>query len=681
MNNKKPGLHRNVLAATKLLCNPINPSPLSVAIRQTLRATTRRQIAPLVVLSLAGLATPALAQDAVVELSSLDGSNGFVLNGVSEGDRSGHSVSSAGDVNGDGVDDLLIGALRADPNGDNSGASYLVFGASEVGSSGTLELSSLDGSNGFVLNGVTANDYSGDSMSAAGDVNGDGVDDLLIGAVGADASGASHVVFGDSGVGSSGTLELSSLNGSNGFVLNGVTRGDGSGVSVSAAGDVNGDGVDDLLIGAFAADPNGYSSGASYVVFGANGVGNSGTLELSSLDGSNGFVLNGVTAGDQSGELVSAAGDVNGDGVDDLLIGADRADPNGNESGASYVVFGASGVGSGGTLELSSLDGSSGIVLNGVNSRDYSGRSVSSAGDGNGDGVDDLLISAYSADPNGYGSGASYVVFGASGVGSSGILELSSLDGSSGFVLNGVTAYDYSGRSASAAGDVNDDGFDDLLIGALVTDYNGNNSGGSYVVFGDSRVGSSGTLELSALDGSSGFVLNGVTVFGRSGYSGSSVSAAGDVNGDGVDDLLIGAYGVDPNGKDSGASYVVFGAVVVPSPIDIDGNGNVDALSDGLLIIRYLFGNRGPALIEGSVANDCNRCTVLEIEPFLQGLAVPGSIDIDGNGAVDTLTDGLLIIRYLFGIRGPALIKGSVANDCSRCTVLEIEIFLLGLVP
>ena len=407
--NKKNRLYRNTLAAARPLSHPINPSPLSVAIHQTLRSTTRRQIAPLVALSLAGLAGPALAQDAVVELSSLDGNTGFVLNGVARNDRSGFSVSAAGDINGDGVDDLLIGAYRADPNGNQSGASYVVFGASGAGSSGTLELSSLDGSNGFVLNGVTAGNRSGYSVSAAGDVNGDGVDDLLIGAYRAAPnggfSGASYVVFGASGVGSSGTLELSALDGSSGFVLNGVTASNRSGRSVSAAGEVNGDGVDDLLIGAYHADPNGSFSGASYVVFGASGVGSGGTLELSSLDGSNGFVLNGVTSRDYSGRSVSAAGDVNGDGVDDLLIGAYRAAPNGGFSGASYVVFGASGVGSSGTLELSALDGSSGFVLNGVTTFDNSGNSVSAAGDVNGDGVDDLLIGAYGANPNGSDSG------------------------------------------------------------------------------------------------------------------------------------------------------------------------------------------------------------------------------------------------------------------------------------
>ena len=219
-------------------------------------------------------------------------------------------------------------------------------------------------------------------------------------------------------------------------------------------------------------------------------MGSSGTLELSSLDGSSGFVLNGVTAYDRSGFSVSAAGD----GIDDLLIGAYRADPNGNESGASYVVFGASG---GGQQRhagvVCSLDGSNGFVLNGVTTGDFSGRSVSAAGDVNGDGIDDLLIGAFSADPNGSSSGASYVVFGASGVGSSGTLELSSLDGSNGFVLNGVTtvdnsdretAPDQSGRSVSAAGDVNGDGIDDLLIGAFGADPNGSDSGASYVVFG-----------------------------------------------------------------------------------------------------------------------------------------------------------------------------------------------------
>ena len=121
-------------------------------------------------------------------LSDLNGSNGFVLNGIDSGDRSGISVSSAGDVNGDGIDDLIIGADSADPNLSNSGESYVVFG-STAGFGASFELSSLssgNGSNGFVLNGIDTSDFSGFSVSSAGDINGDGIDDLIIGAFLAD---------------------------------------------------------------------------------------------------------------------------------------------------------------------------------------------------------------------------------------------------------------------------------------------------------------------------------------------------------------------------------------------------------------------------------------------------------------------------------------------------------------
>jgi len=138
------------------------------------------------------------------------------------------------------------------------------------------------------------------------------------------------------------TLDLSILDGTNGFRLAGVA-GDLSGRAVSRAGDVNGDALADLLIGAFGADPNGERSGASYVVFGRDTAQTGpfpASLALSSLDGTNGFRLNGVAALDFSGNAVSRAGDVNGDGLADLLIGAFGADPNGERSGASYVVFG-----------------------------------------------------------------------------------------------------------------------------------------------------------------------------------------------------------------------------------------------------------------------------------------------------------------------------------------------------
>ena len=226
----------------------------------------------------------------------------------------------------------------------------MVFGsATGVGTNGVLDLATLDGTNGFRLDGIDGYDVSGRSVSSAGDVNGDGFDDVIVGAGGADpngnsGAGESYVVFGSAtGVGTNGVLDLAALDGTNGFRLDGIDAGDRSGYSVSSAGDVNGDGFDDVIVGAYSADPNGdISAGESYVVFGSStGIGVNGTLDLGSLNGTNGFRLDGIDASDISGRSVSSAGDVNGDGFDDVIVGAGGADPNGNSNaGESYVVFG-----------------------------------------------------------------------------------------------------------------------------------------------------------------------------------------------------------------------------------------------------------------------------------------------------------------------------------------------------
>ena len=281
----------------------------------------------------------------VLNLSALDGSNGFVLSGIDADDFSGSSVSGAGDINGDGIADLIIGAIGASPNGtESAGESYVVFG-SNTGFNAQLNLATLDGSNGFVITGIDAGDVSGGSVSGAGDVNGDGIADLIIGAAGGASNGnlragESYVVFG-SNTGFNARFALATLDGDNGFILTGIDENDLAGVSVSGAGDINGDGIDDLIIGASGASPNGNrSAGESYVVFGSD-IGFDARLDLVTLNGRNGFAIAGINAFDFSGRSLSAAGDINGDGIDDLIIGASDAEfSNNQEAGESYVIFG-----------------------------------------------------------------------------------------------------------------------------------------------------------------------------------------------------------------------------------------------------------------------------------------------------------------------------------------------------
>jgi hypothetical protein len=218
-----------------------------------------------VVVGLGPIVVPPPVDVPPASLADLDGTNGFRLDGIDEFDRSGGSVAGAGDVNGDGFTDVIVGAENADPAGE----SYLVFGKAS-GFEASLDLASLDGANGFRLDGIAENDFVGSSVAGGGDVNGDGFGDIIIGARYADpggdyGAGQGYVIFGQaSGFGAS--FDLASLDGTNGFRLDAI-----EGVSyVGSAGDINGDGFAEVTVGAHYADTDDgdVDAGETYLVFG-----------------------------------------------------------------------------------------------------------------------------------------------------------------------------------------------------------------------------------------------------------------------------------------------------------------------------------------------------------------------------------------------------------------------------
>jgi hypothetical protein len=409
-----------------------------------------------------------------------DSERGFEITGEFAGDTAGRSISGAGDVNGDGLPDILIGAPKSAINGKSSGTSYVVFGKLDL-TPVFLELVAL-GQGGFSIDGEAAQQFSGQSVKGAGDVNGDGLADVVVGALGASPnglfSGRAYVVFGRDAGKPTHLADIAAGTGA-GFVMNGAVELDFAGSAVAGAGDVNGDGLADVIVGAYGADINGDTSGRSYVVFGKP---SNKPVELSAVAvGLGGFPIDGEVEFDQAGAAVGGAGDVNGDGLADVIVGAPLADPSGKESGRAYVVFGKKS-----TMPVKLADvvaGDGGFAMDGQQFRDYAGFTVDGVGDVNGDGLSDVIVGAYGANPAGNASGRSYVVYGKQGTETVSLTAVAN-GGEGGFAVDGEAGADYSGFTVAGAGDVDGDGFADIIVGAFGNDAKGASAGRSYVVLG-----------------------------------------------------------------------------------------------------------------------------------------------------------------------------------------------------
>jgi hypothetical protein len=460
--------------------------------------------------------------------------------GEDASDFSGYSVAGAGDVNGDGYDDILIGAYGDDDGGNGAGQTYLLLGKASGWATDT-DLSAASAS----FWGEDASDYSGRSVAGAGDVNGDGYDDILIGAYGDDdggsGAGQTYLILGKaSGWAMDTDLSIASAS------FWGEDANDYSGYSVAGAGDVNGDGYDDFLVGAYGDDDGGSDAGQTYLILG-KASGWAMDTDLSTASAS----FWGEDAADYAGRSVAGAGDVNGDGYDDFLVGAYGDDDGGSLAGQTYLILGKA---SGWAMDTDLSAASASFW--GEDAYDTAGYSVAGAGDVNEDGYDDYLVGAYGDDDGGSNAGQTYLILGkASGWAMD--TDLSAASAS----FWGEDAGDVTGCSVAGAGDVNGDGYDDFLVGAYGDDDGGSSAGQTYLILGKAS-GWAMDTDLSAASAS----FWGEDADDASGYS---VAGAGDVNVDGYDDILIGAFGDDDGGSDAGQSYLILPNSAPPGPANL----------------------------------------------------------------------------------------------------------------
>ncbi|MFZ1320679.1 MAG: FG-GAP-like repeat-containing protein, partial [Ignavibacteria bacterium] len=617
-----------------------------------------------------------------------------IFNGHQANSQFGYSISSAGDVNGDGYDDIIVGAPYYNTN---AGRAYIYFG-------------------GLIMNTVadliftgSANDFLGNAVSSAGDVNGDGYSDVIVGANGYSSnSGRVYIYFGgavmnivadvtitggavnlnlgaavstagdvngdgysDVIVGSFGLLSNmgvasiyyggSSMNNVPDVTMIGEAAGNFFGISVSSAGDVNGDGYSDAIVGAYGHNSN---IGRTYIFFG--GAPMNGIADL---------ILSGEAVSNFFGFSASTAGDVNGDGYSDVIVGAYG---NSSNTGRAYIFYGGA-----------SMNNIPDVIMSGEASGNQFGRSVSEAGDINGDGYSDIIVGAWNYFS---ATGRSYIYFG-------GILMNSITD----VTINGEATTNQFGWSVSSAGDVNGDGYSDLVIGAngysgttgrvyvfdyflkneIVQDYymtgassndrfglaissaDVNGDGYSDVIVGASGFSGGKGRVYIYLGGDIQDTVADITMAGTVNTTriGHSVSSAGDLNGDGYSDVIIGMFG---GSLAYGNAYILFGGISMDSIVDVTlygetsssqfgasvsgaGDVNGDGYSD-VIVGANNFSPDGKAYIYfgGATMDSIADVTLLpEASSITFGISVSTAGDINGDGYSDVIVSSAYYSSFM----------------------------------
>ncbi len=433
----------------------------------------------------------------------------------------GSSVASAGDVNGDGYDDVIVGAPDYGGRAGISlgyGAAFLYYGsATGIMQSPRVSLNS---------NTVRQSGF-GFSVSCAGDVNGDGYSDVIVGHLyysnGQSSEGGAHIYLGSAGGISTNAATVVQSNQE--FAT--------MGWSVACAGDVNGDGFDDIIVGAKLYENGQFNEGAAFIYHGsASGIINTVAAIVESNQ-----------ANAEMGNSVAGAGDVNGDGYSDVVVGVDKYDNGQTDEGAAFVFLGSA----------SGISTTAAAMVESNQAGAYMGISVAGAGDVNDDGYSDVIVAARNYSNGQINEGAAFIYHGSAG----------GINTSAASVFESNTDYGYLG-SVAGAGDVNNDGYSDVIIGTPGYN-NGQSAEGAAFLYHGSAVG---------VDVSRSVVVESNKANAR---MGNSVASAGDVNGDGFSDVIVGASWYTNGQNQEGAAFLYHGITDVCPPItwylDADNDG------------------------------------------------------------------------------------------------------------